>query len=62
MIFKLNKDYSSKTIAKHCKDIKLYGAVEGGRHTIESGTLKFVMLTEGAWRGTKSIYYKCVKI
>jgi hypothetical protein len=61
MIFKLNKDYSSKTIQKHCKDIKISGAVEGGKHTIESGTLKFVMLSEGAWRGTNSIYYKCVK-
>lgn len=62
MIFKLNKDYSSKTIQKHCKDIVIYGAVEGGKHTIESNDLKFVMLSVGAWRGSNSLYYKCVKI
>lgn len=61
MEFKLGKQYASKTIQKHCKNIKLSGEMVGGEHTIESGSLKFVMLKEGAWRGRGSIYYKCVK-
>lgn len=62
MIFKLNKEYSSKTIQKHCKDILTYGELRGGEHTIESNSLKFVMLLENAWRGTNSFYYKCVEV
>ena len=61
MEFKLNKDYSSKTIQKNCKNIKTSGQFIGGEHTIESDNLKFVMLSEGAWRGGNSMYYKLVK-
>lgn len=62
MEFKTGKEYSSKTIEKHCNNIKTFGKLEGGEHTIESDSLKFVMLSEGAWRGGKSYYYKCVRI
>lgn len=61
MEFKLNKEYSSRTIQKHCKNIKTTGQFIGGEHTIESDGLKFVMLREGAWRGTNSIFYKLVE-
>ena len=61
MEFKLNKNYSSKTIQKHCKNIKTSGQFIGGEHTIYSDNLKFVMINEGAWRGGNSMYYKLVK-
>lgn len=61
MEFKLNKDYSNKTIQKHCKNIKTSGQFIGGEHTIESDNLKFVLLESGSWRGTNSFYYKLVK-
>lgn len=62
MIFKLGKEYASKTIEKHCKNIQTSGKFEGGKHTIQSDNLKFVMLEEGAWRGGKSVYYKLVSL
>lgn len=61
MEFKINKEYSSKTIAKNYKNIRTFGALEGGKHTIESGSLQFVMLESAAWIGTNSLYYKCTK-
>ena len=42
MEFKLNKQYSNKTIQKHCKNIKTSGQFIGGEHTIESDNLKIV--------------------
>ena len=60
MIFKINKEYSNKTIGKHSKNISIEGQFEGGKHTIHTETNKFIMLVEGAWRGANSIYYKCV--
>ena len=60
MIFKINKEYSNKTISKHSKNISIEGQFEGGKHTIHTETNKFVMLSESAWRGKDSIYYKCV--
>lgn len=62
MIFKLNKEYSSKTIQKHCKGISISGNIKGGEHTITTDTNVFVMSITNAWRGTNSFYYKCVKI
>ena len=62
MEFTLNKDYSNATIAKHCKNLQLSGQFIGGEHTIENENYKFVMLSEGAWRGGKSIYYKLEQI
>lgn len=62
MQFKLNREYSNKTIQKHCKNIVTSGQFIGGEHTIQSDNLKFVMLKDGAWRGTNSIYYKCVQL
>ena len=66
-MYKLNKHYSNNSIAKQLKDISTSGQLEGGKHTIEGidtqgNKLTFVMLLGGAWRGGKSIYYKCTKI
>ena len=61
MIFKINKQYSSKAIEKNSKGIRTSGAVEGGKHTIVTDTNTFVMLVSGAWRGGNSLYYKCIK-
>lgn len=61
MEFKVNKEYSNKTIQKHSKGISISGDVKGGEHTITTDTNTFVMLLEGSWRGTNSLYYKCVK-
>lgn len=47
MNFKLNKDYSNATIAKHCKNLQLSGQFVGGEHTIENENYKFIMLSEG---------------
>jgi hypothetical protein len=58
MDFKVNKSYSNRTIAKHCKNLQSSGQLIGGEHTIENENYKFVMLLNGAWRGGKSIYYK----
>jgi hypothetical protein len=62
MNFKVGRKYSNRTIHKHCKNICTFGEFKGGEHTIESNSLKFVMLLENAWRGTNSFYYKCIKI
>lgn len=62
MQFKLNKEYSNKTIQKYCKNIVISGQFIGGEHTIQSDNLKFVMLKDSAWRGKNSIYYKCVQL
>ena len=58
----LNKHYSNTAIAKHCKNLQVTGQFIGGEHTIENENYKFVMLSEGAWRGTNSIYYKLTEI
>lgn len=60
--FKLNKDYSNTTIAKHCKNLQTSGQFLGGEHIIENENYKFLMLSEGAWRGGKSIYYNLTEI
>lgn len=62
MNFKLNNTYSNTTIAKNCKNLQLSGQFIGGEHTIENENYKFVMLSEGAWQGTNSIYYKLTEI
>ena len=61
MIFKINKQYSNKTIGKHSKNISIEGQFEGGKHTITTNTNTFVMLESRAWRGGKSFYYKYTK-
>lgn len=61
MQFKIGKEYSSKTIDKNSKNISLKGELKGGEHTITTDTNTFVMLSDGAWRGGNSLYYKCVK-
>ena len=61
MIFKINKQYSSKAIEKNSKGIRTSGTFEGGKHTIVTDINTFVMLEVGAWRGGKSFYYKCIK-
>lgn len=66
-MYKIGKHYSNTNISKQLKNISISGAVEGGKHTIEGidsegNKVTFVMLSEGAWRGGKSIYYKCCKI
>ena len=66
-MYKINKHYSNTNIGKQLKNITTSGTLEGGKHTIEGidslgNKVTFVMLSTGAWRGGKSIYYKCVKI
>ena len=66
-MYKIGKSYSNTNISKQLKKITTSGQLEGGKHTIEGidsegNKLTFVMLSEGAWRGGKTIYYKCCKI
>ena len=66
-MYKIGKHYSNTNISKQLKSITTSGTLEGGKHTIEGtdsegNKLTFVMLSTGAWRGGKSIYYKCCKI
>ena len=66
-MFKLNKQYSNTSIQSKLSNITLSGAFEGGKHTIEGidtlgNKYTFKMLSNGAWRGGKTVYYSCVKI
>ena len=60
-----NKTYSNKTIQSNLTDITTNGQFVGGEHTIYGtdtygNKRKFVMLFSNAWRGGKSIFYKCI--
>ena len=65
MIMKIGKVYSNRRIFKELQDIEISGQAIGGKHTIKgrynNEDVVFVMLTEGAWRGGKSLYYKRIK-
>lgn len=62
---KINKVYSDNRIYKELTDIIISGQFIGGEHTIEGKCngeeMTFVMVTEGAWKGGKYLYYKRIK-
>jgi hypothetical protein len=62
----LNKTYSNIKIQRELSSIASFGQFEGGKHIIEGldsdgNKLTFEMLSDGAWRGGKAIYYKLIK-
>jgi hypothetical protein len=60
--FKLNNNYSSNYIFSNLDNYVASGEVIGGVHTIENEYYRFVMLSEGAWRGGSSYFYRLVEV
>lgn len=60
--FKLNGVYSSRAITRELDNIVTSGQAIGGVHTIENECYRFIMLSEGAWRGGSSYFYRLVEV